>query len=126
MQFQDLKSNDKFDSFYNLLINIYTEPATKNASLVLYHYLCQKIVGSEEHVNTIRMMNNVRDHTESNETMTIITSGSFGEGLDMRGSDLDVMIVLQYLEVCEKIHDYLNFVKVYFKMEMEDTQPSYV
>ncbi|VDI58730.1 Hypothetical predicted protein, partial [Mytilus galloprovincialis] len=84
-----------------------------------------EVVGTEEHVNTIRMMNTIRDHLESDSMRTIITSGSFGEGLDMRGSDLDVMIVLQYLEVCEKIHDYLNFVKVYFKMEMEDTQPGF-
>ncbi|CAG2225905.1 unnamed protein product [Mytilus edulis] len=67
------------------------ESAIQTASLAMYHYLCQNIVGSEDHVKTLRMMNNVRDNLQSDKTLTVITSGSFGEGLQMRSSDFDVM-----------------------------------
>ncbi|XP_063413733.1 uncharacterized protein LOC134696075 isoform X2 [Mytilus trossulus] len=74
------------------------------------------------------MMNNVRDNSEKDDNMTSITSGSFGEGLQLRGSDLDIMSVTNYIEVCEDIHHVhidLNADKVYVIMEMKDTQPGF-
>ncbi|XP_063416456.1 uncharacterized protein LOC134698095 [Mytilus trossulus] len=76
-----------------------SESATFYVSTALYQYLCQNIVGSEEHVKTIRMMNTVRDHYQSNEKCIMITSGSFGEGLEMRGSDIDIMLVRNDMEI---------------------------
>ncbi|XP_052076242.1 uncharacterized protein LOC127714241 [Mytilus californianus] len=102
-----------------------SESATENVSTELYQYLCQNIVGTEDHVKTIRMMNTVRDNLQSDKTVTIITSGSFGEGLQMRGSDYDVMTVLKKMEVCEDTPIYFNTDKVYFKMEMVDTQTGF-
>ncbi|CAC5379833.1 unnamed protein product [Mytilus coruscus] len=101
------------------------ESATQNASIALYHYLCHNIVGSEEHVKTIRMMYNVRDNLQSNKNWTLITSGSFGEGLQMRGSDLDLMAVLKQIEVCEDTQIYFDADKIHFTMDLEDTQPGF-
>ncbi|XP_071124303.1 uncharacterized protein [Mytilus edulis] len=101
------------------------DSAIKNASIALYHYLCQNIVGTEEHVKTLRLMNNVRDNLQSNNMLTLITSGSFGEGLQMRGSDLDIMAVWNQINICEDTPIYFNAEKVYFTMEMEDTQPGF-
>lgn len=49
--------------------------------------MCQNIVGTADYVKQIRLMNAVRDNLTSNNFGTYITSGSFGEGLEMRGSD---------------------------------------
>ncbi|XP_052076604.1 uncharacterized protein LOC127714574 [Mytilus californianus] len=101
------------------------ESTTQNTSIALYHYLCQNVVGSEEHVKTFRMMNNVRDHFQSNKKWSFITSGSFGEGLEMRGSDIDIMAVLKHIEVCEDTHMDFNADKIHFAMELDDTQPGF-
>ncbi|XP_071127459.1 uncharacterized protein [Mytilus edulis] len=101
------------------------ELTIKNASIALYHYLCQNIVGIEKHVKTLRMMNTVRDNLQSNNEWTYITSGSFGEGLLMRGSDFDVMGVVKLIEVCEDTHIDFNADTIRFTMEMEDTQAGF-
>ncbi|XP_071162530.1 cyclic GMP-AMP synthase-like receptor 1 [Mytilus edulis] len=101
------------------------ESEIKNASISLYDHLCQNIVGSEDHVKTLRIMNTVRDNLQSNKTFSFITSGSFGEGLEMRGSDLDIMVVRKQIEVFEDKHMYLNADKTHFTMELGDTQPGF-
>ncbi|XP_071124298.1 uncharacterized protein [Mytilus edulis] len=106
-------------------ISLSIDLVIKHASIALYHYLCHNIVGLEEHVNTLRLMNNVRDNLQSNNMWTLITSGSFGEGLQMLGSDLDIMAVLNLINICEDTPIYFNAGKVYFTMEMEDTQPGF-
>lgn len=84
-----------------------------------------KIVGSEEYVKTIRMMNTVRDDLTSGKRQASITSGSFGEGLEMRGGDLDIMIVWKEIEVCDDTNILLNPNKSYFAMETDLTQPGF-
>ncbi|XP_052077129.1 uncharacterized protein LOC127715146 [Mytilus californianus] len=100
-----------------------TESAAPKTST--YHYLCQNIVGTEEHVKSIRMMNTVRDNLQSDKKHTIITSGSFGEGLEMLGSDLDVMVVIKFIDVREDIHIALNADNIHFTLETEDTHPGF-
>jgi hypothetical protein len=39
-----------------------------------------------------------------NENYIEITSGSFGEGLEMKGSDIDLMFVMSYIHVYEDIN----------------------
>ncbi|VDI44788.1 Hypothetical predicted protein [Mytilus galloprovincialis] len=70
-------------------------------------------------------MNAVRDNILSNEEHTTITGGSFGEGLNMRGSDFDIMYVSSTLEVYEdvKLKFYQNI--TYFSMESDDVKPGY-
>lgn len=87
--------------------------------------MCQYIVGTEEYVKTIRMMINVRDILSRNSETETITSGSFGEGLEMLGSDLDIMYILKHHEVCEKTHISFKTGTSYFLMETDDTPPGY-
>lgn len=55
--------------------------------------MCQNIVGTRDQVKQIRLMNAARDNLSIYNTTIGITSGSYGEGLDMRGSDFDIMFV---------------------------------
>lgn len=112
-----------FNTFQTNLTIFFSELAIKNASKALYHYLCQNIVGTEEHVKPLRLMNKIRDNIQSNNTCTLITSESFGEELEMRGSDLDIMVVWKQIEVCESPHFDFNAGKIHFTIELEDTQP---
>ncbi|XP_052093526.1 uncharacterized protein LOC127729709 [Mytilus californianus] len=71
-------------------------------------------------------MNMVRDDITSNEKLTDITSGSFGEGLDMRGSDLDIMFVNTSFEVLEDVNlKCFNKNITYFSIERDDVKPGF-
>ncbi|XP_052083354.1 uncharacterized protein LOC127720675 [Mytilus californianus] len=67
----------------------------KSESLLFYKYLCQKI-GSEEVVRIRRLVSTIRDIEVNGK---IITSGSKGEGLNLNGSDCDIMIIDQDFKV---------------------------
>lgn len=99
----------------------------RNASLALYQYLCHYIVGTEDHVKQTRLMNTVKDNLSHGNTSAKITSGSFGEGIQMRGSDLDIMIICNDIEVlaCEDTHIVFNPYKTYFALHPVETQPGY-
>ncbi|VDI52690.1 Hypothetical predicted protein [Mytilus galloprovincialis] len=101
-----------------------TDTETKTISLALYRYMCQNIVGSENHVKTMRLINTVRDNFTSGKEY-IITSGSFGEGLEMRGSDLDLMIVNKAVKVYEKINTTYNPGHVNLTMETDDVKAGF-
>ncbi|XP_052069215.1 uncharacterized protein LOC127708384 [Mytilus californianus] len=98
---------------------------TPNLSIALYRYLCQNIVGSEDYVKRIRIMNAVRDDFESNKKVTIITSGSFGEGLELRGSDIDIMHVDHGFEVCEDMKPRVTPNRTLFSMVTDDVKPGF-
>ncbi|XP_071147885.1 uncharacterized protein [Mytilus edulis] len=98
---------------------------TPNISLALYNYLCHNIVGTEEHVNTIRLMNAIRDNFSSSKSFTWITSGSYGEGLEMRGSDLDIMDVDKSIQVnADKQPDFDTSI-TYLSMDTDDVKPGF-
>ncbi|XP_071147331.1 uncharacterized protein [Mytilus edulis] len=98
---------------------------TPNISLALYNYLCHNIVGTEEHVKTVRLMNTVRDNLSSNKSLTWITSGSYGEGLEMRGSDLDIMQVRKFIKVnADKQPDFDPSI-TYLSMDTDDVKPGF-
>ncbi|CAC5356946.1 unnamed protein product [Mytilus coruscus] len=61
----------------------------------------------------------------SSRGLTIITSGSFGEGLEMRGSDFDMMHVFTYSEVHENVNPRFNPDKSYLSMETDDVKPGF-
>ncbi|XP_063416272.1 uncharacterized protein LOC134697916 [Mytilus trossulus] len=89
--------------------------------------MCKYVVGTENHVKTIRLMNTICDNLSSDDIKVIITSGSFGEGLQMIGSDLDLMFVLKDIEV----HDSRTPIvfsrsKTNFSMMTEGTKPGFV
>ncbi|CAC5397850.1 unnamed protein product [Mytilus coruscus] len=97
---------DSFSKWYSL---------TQNISMALYRYLCHSIVGSEDHVKSIRLMNTISYNLSIDNLTTVITSGSFGEGLDMKGSDLDLMFVCKGIEVYEDVKPRLNTSITYFQ-----------
>jgi hypothetical protein len=67
-----------------------------DVSIKLYKYMCDEVIGSEKVVNYRRQFFNVHDdvcnHFGDNAWHTI-SSGSKAEGLDLPGSDFDVMHV---------------------------------
>ncbi|CAC5414212.1 unnamed protein product [Mytilus coruscus] len=85
--------------------------------------MCQYIVGSEDHVEQLRMMNNIRDNITTNKSFVIITSGSVGEGLVMRCSDLDFMTVMTNIEVCVDTKIKFKPNTTYLKLRTEETPP---
>ncbi|XP_063416265.1 uncharacterized protein LOC134697908 [Mytilus trossulus] len=87
--------------------------------------MCQNIVGSETHVNSMRLMHTVKDNVSSNTKVTVITSGSFGEGLELRGSDLDVMYVTKSIEVFEDFKTAYTTVYLCLEMETDDVKPGF-
>ncbi|CAG2247319.1 unnamed protein product [Mytilus edulis] len=101
-----------------------SKSATKYASVELYQYLCS-IVGTPEHVKTIRLMNTIRDNLSSDTTFVEITSGSFGEGLEMQGSDFDLMKIIKSIEICENPNIPFFSDKTYFAIDRDDTQPGF-
>ncbi|XP_071150247.1 uncharacterized protein [Mytilus edulis] len=87
--------------------------------------MCQNIVGTEDYVQRIRTFNAVRDNILSNTGSEYITSGSFGEGLEMRGSDLDIMHVDKHIEVLENLTPHIDPKITYFLVEGDDVKAGY-
>ncbi|CAC5414224.1 unnamed protein product [Mytilus coruscus] len=87
--------------------------------------MCQNIVGTEEYVKTLRIMSKVRDSFTHDHFFSTITSGSFGEGLVMRGSDFDFMDVMKNIEVFEDMNINFKPYTTYLKMKTNDTPPEY-
>ncbi|XP_076086828.1 uncharacterized protein LOC143057409 [Mytilus galloprovincialis] len=55
-----------------------------------------------------------------------ITSGSFGEGLELKGSDIDTMFVIHYLEITEQTKLYTcPFYKAYFLLDTANVKPGF-
>ena len=76
----------------------------EDVSVKLYKYMCDKVVGSEKVVNYRRQFFNVFDDVLNhcgNNGLHIISSGSKAEGLDLPGSDFDVMYVNKNIHVYE-------------------------
>ncbi|CAC5364315.1 unnamed protein product [Mytilus coruscus] len=71
-------------------------------------------------------MNTIYDNISGDDSQVYITSGSFGEGLDMRGSDTDVMIVSKHNEIYDTLTPFVfNPTKTYFSLMTEDTKPGF-
>ena len=89
---------------YFLLVYILEYNQSRDISLSLYRYVCHHVVGSEETVKTRRMLHTMGENLFHNEVFSKITSGSGGEGLDMRGSDIDIMYAFKDVNVYEDIN----------------------
>lgn len=89
--------------------------------------MCKHVVGTEKHVRTIRLVNTVFDNLSYNIKYADIISGSFGEGLRMIGSDVDIMVVTKILNVLDETEFVvINPMKTYFSLMTEDTKPGFV
>ncbi|XP_063411863.1 uncharacterized protein LOC134694746 [Mytilus trossulus] len=77
----------------------------KANSLRLYKYLCDEIVGSENIVRYKRLYCKLHDDVLNYYDSEIISSGSKAEGLDIPGSDIDMMLLLKTWEAHESKPD---------------------
>lgn len=62
----------------------------------IYQYMCDEIVGSEKVVKYRRLFFKIYDYVQNNFLLTskhLISGGSKAEGLDLPGSDLDIMLI---------------------------------
>ncbi|XP_071142022.1 uncharacterized protein [Mytilus edulis] len=97
----------------------------KNLSLRFYNYLCN-IVGSEEVVKTRRQIFTAMDIVQNKKNSTYISSGSKSEGLDLKGSDCDIMILYNYIRVYESLHNVqYDPQQTILVMETNDTKPGF-
>lgn len=58
----------------------------------------------------------------SSKALTIITIESFGEGLEMRGFDFEIMYVCKSIEVYDNQKPRFNQILSYFSMEYDDVK----
>ncbi|CAC5375631.1 unnamed protein product [Mytilus coruscus] len=95
----------------------------ESLSVYFYEYLCQKI-GSEEDVRVRRMAYIITDLSLADRSG--ISSGSKGEGLDLKGSDLDLMVIDVVFTVYESERDVvLPSPGIPLVMDTEDTHPCF-
>ncbi|CAC5422709.1 unnamed protein product [Mytilus coruscus] len=95
----------------------------RDDSLQFYEYLCQKI-GSEEDVKARRITSIVCDI--GNGRSKQIRSGSSGEGLNLKGSDVDLMMIYSKCVVYEYYSEIpVQNKKIPLVMDPEDTQPCF-
>ncbi|XP_052085904.1 uncharacterized protein LOC127723365 [Mytilus californianus] len=67
-------------------------------SIRLYQYMCDAVVGSEKTVRKRRLLYKLLDDISNEKQYSIISSGSKAEGLDLPGSDFDMMILMKEYE----------------------------
>ena len=104
------------------MLYIVDDNQSRETSLSLYRYVCHHVVGTEKTVKTRRLLNTINDNLFHSKEITQITSGSSGEGLEMKGSDVDVMLVFKDVNVYEDINSALvNSAETCVAMEMDDT-----
>ncbi|XP_071128167.1 uncharacterized protein [Mytilus edulis] len=65
----------------------------KEVSVSLYKYMCENVVGSENVVRYRRLYCKLNDEIFDDSSYAIISSGSKAEGLDLPGSDYDIMFL---------------------------------
>ena len=88
---------------------------------VLYRHLC-KVLGNQEMVRTKQLMSPVSDFVSCDPSRKIITIGSTGEGLNLPGSDLDAVNVLNYIPVFIQLTD-VPLGQQSLVMDTVDTKP---
>jgi hypothetical protein len=93
-------------------------------SLPFYNFLCDEF-GSPEVVKTRRLFYTALDRIMESPVLTHITSGSIGEGLDMAGSDMDVMSVNNDITVIESTSTNINIKPYTFVMHSDLTKPGF-
>ncbi|XP_052086502.1 uncharacterized protein LOC127723809 [Mytilus californianus] len=95
----------------------------RDDSFHFYEYLCQKI-GSEEDVKARRITSIVCDIGSGR--FRPIRSGSNGEGLNLKGSDVDLMMISSEFAVYEYFSDMpAQNQKIPLVMDTDDTQPCF-
>lgn len=86
--------------------------------------MCQSIVGTDDHVKQIRLLHVVRDRLYVSDKILFITSGSFGEGFDMRGGDFDIMFVRLSIEVYYVKPHFMSHMS-YLSIDTDEVRPGF-
>lgn len=78
-------------------------------------------------MKTVRIIHTVRDNVSLDNDTATLTSGCFGEGLQMRGSDKDIIM---HVYTCTEVHANIKSAttiptKTHFLMMTEDTKPGF-
>ena len=94
--------------------------ANRKESLHLYDYLCLKI-GSDKEVKGRRLTFIAIDTSFKFQ----ISSGSKSEGLDLKGSDIDVMFINQNFKVYESERDNFQAQRAALIMDTTETHPCF-
>ncbi|CAG2216168.1 unnamed protein product [Mytilus edulis] len=98
---------------------------SRRESLLFYKYLCNKI-GTQVDVRTRRLsfiICDIHNHPYKRSPLKLfpqISSGSKTEGLDLSGSDVDIMLIDNRFEVYESERDVVQGRKVVLIMDTED------
>lgn len=98
--------------------------STPDLSLRFYNFLCDEF-GSPEVVKTRRLFYTASDRIMGSPKSTYITSGSIGEGLDMAGSDLDIMYVNNDITVIESTSTNIDIEPYTLVMHNDLTKPGF-
>ncbi|XP_052064726.1 uncharacterized protein LOC127704635 isoform X2 [Mytilus californianus] len=102
------------------------ETLESNFSLELFDFLC-KVVGSEKDVRSRRIFFKVLDHAlQYSPQWRVVTSGSKAEGLDLPGSDLDIMYINQMDTVYNTKSEIPSDLPYALYFDFENTPPGYV
>ncbi|XP_071150507.1 uncharacterized protein [Mytilus edulis] len=94
----------------------------QSLSCKLYHYLSENVVGSENVVRYRRYFYKCFDESLNYGETKLISSGSKPEGLDLAGSDLDLMLLLDII-VDEQIENLKE--KQLFFLDTENASPGF-
>ncbi|CAC5369762.1 unnamed protein product [Mytilus coruscus] len=113
-----------YDSFVEMEFS--SETLESNYSLQLFEFLC-KIVGSKKDVRARRIFFKVLDHAiQYSPEWRVVTSGSKAEGLDLPGSDLDIMYINQVDTVYNTKSEIPSDLPYALYFDFENTPPGYV
>ncbi|XP_063399939.1 uncharacterized protein LOC134684575 [Mytilus trossulus] len=96
----------------------------KSLDLQFYNYLCEKI-GTDELVRLRRKYYQLWDFLLTNKDVVVVNSGSKSEGLDLEGSDIDVMFLRKDITVYENEAQYRNKKPNVFIMITQDIKPGF-
>ncbi|CAC5355056.1 unnamed protein product [Mytilus coruscus] len=98
----------------------------------IYQYMCDEIVGSEKVVKYRRLFFKVYEYVQNNflsPSKYFIPSGSKAEGLNLPGSDIDIMLISKHYIVCGSKPETLNRMRALNKqiliIDTDNAQPGF-
>ncbi|CAG2240089.1 unnamed protein product [Mytilus edulis] len=115
-------SEQQYTQYYPETITRLTDYLDNNTVLSRSHYKGNRL--SRQQYSTIQkpLQGDLKGQLKD---IPQITSGSKGEGVDIKGSDFDIMYIDQDFVVYESENDAVHDSRKVFVMDNEDTQPCY-
>ena len=111
--------------YINIFLSGIMDATNKNISLLFYDYLCS-VIGTKRVVQTRRQICNAVDRVMYGKIGTVISSGSKAEGLDLKGSDYDIMHVFTQCQVYENVNAIGKMTnKIHLIMDADDSPPGF-